>query len=136
MASMSASGPVGAWEIASTRIPPFIYMPNEHKSSGGGLHWVATFMRNMHEQVLTCWWQSHYPNWLSPLYMYSWYQSSAVDANHHTDKILYSFIEISNELHQYHQIHCSSPGQTPFRKVFRTDTFHLPYKYNIKSEPT
>ena len=91
--------------------------------------------QNMHEHVLTCWWQSHYPNWLSSLDMYSWCQSSAVDANHHIDKILYSFNEISNELHHYHQIHSSSPGQTPFIKVFRTDTLHLPYKYDIISEP-
>ena len=45
MASMGASGPAGAWEIASTRIPTFISKPNEHRSSGGGFHWVAAFMR-------------------------------------------------------------------------------------------
>ena len=28
-----------------------------------------------------------------------------------------------------------SPGQTPFKKVFRADTFHLPYKYDIISKP-
>ena len=39
------------------------------------------------------------------------------------------------ELHQYHQIHCSSPGQKSFRKVFRADTFPLPYKYAMISEP-
>ena len=89
----------------------------------------------MHDQVLTCWWQSHYPNRLSPFHMYSWCHSSAVDAHQHTDKIVYSFNEISNKLHQYHKIHRSSSGQTPFRKVFGTDTFHLPYKYDIISEP-
>ena len=73
MASISASAPAGAWEISSTRIAPFISKPNEHRSSGGGLRWVAAFMRlqhngfhDMHQQVLTCWWQGHYPNWLSP----------------------------------------------------------------------
>ena len=30
-----------------------------------------------------------------------------------------------HELHQYHQINCSSPGQKSFRKVFRADTFPL-----------
>ena len=39
-----------------------------------------------------------------------------------------------HELHHYHQITCSSPGQTPFRKVFRADAFPLLYKYDI-SEP-
>ena len=45
IASMSASGPAGAWEITSARIPPFISRPNEHKSSGGGFRWVAAFTR-------------------------------------------------------------------------------------------
>ena len=36
MATMSALGPAGAWEIASTRSPPFIAKPDEHRSSGGG----------------------------------------------------------------------------------------------------
>ena len=40
-----------------------------------------------------------------------------------------------HELHHYHQITCSSPGQTPFRKVFRADAFPLLYKYDIISEP-
>ena len=38
-------------------------------------------------------------------------------------------------LRQYHQIHCSSPGQTPVRKkMFGADTFHLAYKSDIISE--
>ena len=41
----------------------------------------------------------------------------------------------SAELHQYHQIHCSSPGQKSFRKVFRADTFPMPYRYVMISEP-
>ena len=45
MASMSASGPAGAWEIVGTRIPPFISKPNEHRSSGGGIRWVAALVR-------------------------------------------------------------------------------------------
>ena len=32
------------------------------------------------------------------------------------------------------KITCSSPGQTPFRKVFRADAFSFPYKYDIISE--
>ena len=39
-----------------------------------------------------------------------------------------------HELHQYHQIHCSSPGQKSFRKVFRADTFPLSDKYAMISE--
>ena len=45
MALMSASGPAGAWEIASTRIPSFISQPNTHRSSGGSLCWFAAFVR-------------------------------------------------------------------------------------------
>ena len=33
---MSTLGPAGAWEIASTRTPPFISKPDKHRSSGGG----------------------------------------------------------------------------------------------------
>ena len=33
--------------------------------------------KDMHKQVLTCWWQSHYPNWFPLLYMYSWCQMDA-----------------------------------------------------------
>ena len=69
------------------------------------------------------------------LHMYSWCQSSAVDANYHAEKKTVQLPWDQHELHQYHLIHCSSPGQTPFRKVFRADTFHLPYKYDIISEP-
>ena len=64
MASMSASGPAGAWEIASARIQPFIFEPNKHRSSGGSRRWFAAFMRITTEwlagyaqKVLTCWWQ-------------------------------------------------------------------------------
>ena len=81
-------GPAGTWEIASVRLPPFISKPNKHKSSGSSLCWFAAFMclqhngsKDMRKQILTCWWQSHYPNWFPLLYMYSWCQSSAVDAN-------------------------------------------------------
>ena len=45
MASMSASGPAGAWDIASTMIPPFMSKLNEHRSSGGGLRWVVAFTK-------------------------------------------------------------------------------------------
>ena len=31
MTSMGVSGPAGAWEIASARIPPFISKPNKQK---------------------------------------------------------------------------------------------------------
>ena len=54
VALMSASGPAGAWEIASTRIPPFIFKPNEHRFSGDGLRWVAAFTR------ITVYWLSGY----------------------------------------------------------------------------
>ena len=36
MATMSALGAAGAWEIASTRSPTFIAKPDEHRSNGGG----------------------------------------------------------------------------------------------------
>ena len=39
-----------------------------------------------------------------------------------------------HELHQYHQIFRSSPGQKSFRKVFRADTFPLSDKYAMISE--
>ena len=87
MTLVGVSGPAVAWEIASARIPPFISKPNKQKSSGSSLCWFAAFIqqhngsKDMHKQVLTCWWQSHYPNWFPLLYMYSWCQSSAVDAN-------------------------------------------------------
>ena len=45
MASMSASGPAGAWKIASARIQVFISEPNKHRSSRGSLRWFAAFMR-------------------------------------------------------------------------------------------
>ena len=32
MTSMGVSGPAGAWEIASARIPPFISKPNKKKT--------------------------------------------------------------------------------------------------------
>ena len=85
----------------------------------------------MARRICICWWQSHYPNWFPLLYMYSWCQSSAADANYHTDKKVYSF----------HQISMSCTNTTKYtaqvleRKVFRTDTFHLPYKYAMISEP-
>ena len=74
MTSVGVSGPAGTWEIASVRLPPFISKPNKHKSSGSSLCWFAAFMclqhngsKDMRKQVLTCWWQSHYPNWF-PFY--------------------------------------------------------------------
>ena len=88
MTSVGVSGLAGTWEIASVRLPPFISKPNKHKSSGSSLCWFAASMclqhngsKDMRKQILTCWWQSHYPNWFPLLYMYSWCQSSAVDAN-------------------------------------------------------
>ena len=58
MASMSAWGSVGACEIASTRIPPFISKPNEHRYNGGGiagllLSWGLQHngSQDMHQQV-------------------------------------------------------------------------------------
>ena len=85
------SGCIGScWYMGDSKCKAstFISKPNKHKSSGSCLCWFAAFMslqhngsKDMRKQVLTCWWQSHYPNWLPLLYMYSWCQSSAVDAN-------------------------------------------------------
>ena len=41
MALTSASSPADAWEIASTRISPFISQPNTHRSSEGRLCWYS-----------------------------------------------------------------------------------------------
>ena len=67
------------------------------------------------------------------LHMYSWCQSSTVEFNYHTDKRLYSF----------HEISMSCTNITKYTKSW-TDTLqknvqswyiHLPYKYDIISEP-
>ena len=39
---------------------------------------VCCFHEDYHK--MTCWWQSHYPNWFPLSHMYSWCQTSAVDA--------------------------------------------------------
>ena len=98
MATMSALGPAGAWEIASTRSPPFIAKRDEHRSSGGG-------PANEDYNIMSCricinrfWLVGNKAIILVGfplLYMYSWCQSLAVDANWHTDKRLCSFHEIS-----------------------------------------
>ena len=122
MISLSASGPAGAWGIASTRIPPFISKLNEHRSSGGGLRWFVAFTK-----ITTKWLVGGKAIILIgfPFHTY------IVGAK---PRLLMLFnaqktVELpwdQDELHQYQQIHCSGPGQTPFRKMFRTDTFPLP----------
>ena len=77
-------GPAGAWEIASTRTPPFISKPDKHRSSGGG-------PANEDYNIMVCricinrFWlvgsKATILNGFPLLYMYSWCQSSTVDAN-------------------------------------------------------
>ena len=84
MATMSALGPAGAWEIASSRIPPFIFKPDEHRSSGSG-------PANKDYNRIACmiclnrlWLVGDKAIILIGfplLCMYSWCQSSAVDAS-------------------------------------------------------
>ena len=84
MATMSALGPAGAWEIASTKSPPFIAKPDEHRSSGGG-------PANEDYNIMACricinrFWlvgsKAIILIGFPLLYMYGWCQSSAVDAN-------------------------------------------------------
>ena len=52
-------------------------------------------LQDMHKQILTCWYKAIILIGFPLLHMYSWCQSSAVDANWHTDKRLCSFHEIS-----------------------------------------
>ena len=76
--------PAGAWEIASTRTPPFISKPDKHRSSGGG-------PANEDYNIMVCricinrFWlvgsKATILNGFPLLYMYSWCQSSTMDAN-------------------------------------------------------
>ena len=77
---------------------------------------------DMHQQVLTCWWQSHYPNSFPLLHMYS------VNVLPHRQKTVQLPWD-RHEVHQYHQIHCSSPGQTPFRKVLKR--WYIPFALQL-----
>ena len=83
---------------------------------------VCCFHEDYHK--MTCWWQSHYPNWFPLSHMYSWCQPRLLMLFNAQKTVELPWDQ--DELHQYQQIHCSGPGQTPFRKMFRTDTFPLP----------
>ena len=98
MATMSALGPADAWEIASTRSPPFIAKPDEHRSSGGSPANEDYNIMARRICINRFWLVGNKAIILIDfplLYMYRWCQSSAVDANWHTDKRLCSFHEIS-----------------------------------------
>ena len=98
MATMSALGAAGAWEIASTRSPTFIAKPDEHRSNGGGPADEDYNIMACRICIKKFWLVGNKAIILIGfplLYMYSWCQSSAVDANWHTDKRLCSFHEIS-----------------------------------------
>ena len=56
------------------------------------------------------------------LHMYNWCQSSAVDANYHTDKRLYSFHEISMSCTDITKYIVRVLDRHPSEKGFRADT--------------
>ena len=84
MATMGTLGPAGAWEIASTRIPPFISKPDKHRSSGGGPvneDYNIMACRICINRFCLVGSKAIILIGFPLLYMYNWCQSSAVDAN-------------------------------------------------------